>query len=304
MIVVDVANALSTYREQIKLDQPFAPTVIDKYESHAYKDSIRIVLNALLEEHHKSISSEMEQDFTQMRALIRSLLTIRMPRPLNAEMMKHIDLILQYEKHAQTIVEALHLPNVQKQFSTVEFPKELTLWQGDISTLRADAIVNAANHQLLGCFQPTHVCIDNIIHAKAGPQLRNDCATIMSIQGNDELTGNAKITRGYHLPAKYVLHTVGPIVQQEQVTLEQQQQLASCYTSCLDLAAEISDIHSIAFCGISTGLFGYPKKLAAEVAIHAVCQWISEHPNRMEQIIFNVFEDEDRECYARIFAGC
>lgn len=300
---MEVANALSTYREEIKLDQPFVPTVMDNYESHAYKDSISIVLNALLEEHHKNISSEMKQDVMQMRTLIRSLLTIRMPKPLDAEIMKHIDLILQSEKQAQTIVEALHLPNVQQQFGTMEFPKELTLWQGDISTLRADAIVNAANHQLLGCFQPTHVCIDNIIHTKAGPQLRNDCATIMSIQGKDELTGSAKITRGYHLPAKYVLHTVGPIVQQEQVTLEQQQQLASCYTSCLDLAALIPDIHSIAFCGISTGLFGYPKKMAAEVAVHAVCQWISKHPNRMKQIIFNVFKDEDRECYARVFAG-
>ena len=144
----------------------------------------------------------------------------------------------------------------------------IILWQGDITRLDADAIVNAANSQLLGCFRPGHNCIDNVIHSAAGLQLREECAEIMRRQGHEEPTGQAKITGGYNLPAKYVLHTVGPIIM-ERVTEEDCELLASCYRSCLKLAEENS-LKSVAFCCISTGVFRFPKEEAARIAVSTV----------------------------------
>lgn len=148
---------------------------------------------------------------------------------------------------------------------------KFVLWQGDITQLNADAIVNAANKYMLGCFQPLHACIDNAIHSAAGPQLREDCETIMSNQKESEMTGGAKITRGYNLPAKFDLHTVGPIVPKgTELTEKQKAELASCYQACLEVANEIGGIKTIAFCAISTGVFGFPKPDAANIAIKTV----------------------------------
>ena len=171
------------------------------------------------------------------------------------------------------------------------------LWQGDITTLAADAIVNAANSRMLGCFGPCHGCIDNAIHTYAGTQLRMECARIMAGQMKEEATGKAKITKAYNLPCRYVLHTVGPIIYGT-VTKTDCELLAGCYRSCLELAAAYG-LKSVAFCCISTGEFHFPNELAAEIAIHTVRTWQQQNSNRIE-VIFNVFKDSDYEIYKRL----
>ena len=171
------------------------------------------------------------------------------------------------------------------------------LWQGDITTLECDAIVNAANSRFLGCFQPLHNCIDNCIHTYAGLRLRNKCAEIMQKQGHEEPTGQAKITQAFDLPCKYVIHTVGPIVN-GYLTAKHEELLASCYKSCLALADE-NELGSIAFCCISTGVFGFPQKRAAEIAVQTVREYKANTNSKIE-VIFNVFKSEDYEIYREL----
>ena len=170
----------------------------------------------------------------------------------------------------------------------------ILLWRGDITTFSADAIVNAANSQMLGCWVPGHHCIDNAIHTYAGIQLRAECARIMDEQGFEEPTGRAKITRAYNLPAKRILHTVGPIAN-GCPTARHRVQLASCYTSCLDLAAR-EGLRSVAFCCIGTGIFGYPEREAAGIALGAVRTWLDNNAYDMT-VVFNVFGDADEQIY-------
>ena len=173
----------------------------------------------------------------------------------------------------------------------------LYLWQGDITRLAADAVVNAANSGMTGCYVPNHTCIDNCIHTFAGVQLRLACAGQMRAQGQEEPAGQAKITPGYNLPARYVLHTVGPIVQ-DTVTKEDEKTLASCYRSCLALA-ESCHLKSIAFCCISTGIFHFPNRRAAEIAVSTVKAYLAEHHSGLK-VIFNVFKDEDYDIYREL----
>ena len=178
--------------------------------------------------------------------------------------------------------------------------RKMAVWCGDITTLAADAIVNAANSALLGCFQPDHVCIDNVIHAAAGPALRRDCATIMAAQGSDEPVGAAKVTRGYHLPSRFVIHTVGPQVPRHSSgpTATQREQLRQCYQSCLDAAQAVGSIRSVAFCCISTGLFGFPQDVAASIAVSEVFKWLAAHPEAtVQRVVFNVFRADDAQLY-------
>jgi len=176
------------------------------------------------------------------------------------------------------------------------------LWQGDITRLRVDAIVNAANAQMLGCFHPLHRCIDNAIHSAAGVQLREECHQLMQQQGHLEPTGTAKITKAYNLPCRYVIHTVGPIIPDGIPTVAQQQQLASCYRSIMQLADE-HRLESVAFCCISTGEFRFPNDLAAEIAVKTVKDYFTEHPEtNIKQVVLNVFKDVDREIYERVLA--
>ena len=174
---------------------------------------------------------------------------------------------------------------------------QLALWQGDITRLRADAIVNAANAALLGCFHPCHGCIDNAIHSAAGLQLRDECARIMDAQGRPEPAGRAKLTPGFNLPARYVLHTVGPIVAGD-VTRRDRAELAACYRACLELAAE-HGLSSVAFCCVSTGEFRFPNQEAAEIAVGTVTDFLSA-PSSLQKVIFNVFKDTDRHIYRRL----
>ena len=200
------------------------------------------------------------------------------------------DALLSAEREAKGIVHVLDLPAVPSD-------PRLVLWQGDITRLDADAIVNAANSQLLGCFRPGHNCIDNVIHSAAGLQLREECAALMRLQGHEEPTGQAKLTLGYNLPARYVLHTVGPVITGP-LTEKDHMLLASCYRSCLALAEE-HGLRSVAFCCISTGVFRFPKPEAARIAVDTVTEALREGSS-LERVIFCVHGDENLRIYQNL----
>ena len=235
----------------------------------------------------------------ESRRLLRSLMNARWPGWASDEFYETQDELLAEESKERGIVSVEDIPVVEDEYPCYEVKnsKRISLWQGDITRLEIDAIVNAANSQLLGCFVPCHNCIDNVIHSAAGIQLRNECAEIMEAQGHEEPTGKAKITKGYNLPAKHVIHTVGPIVGYE-VTEKQKEQLKSCYLSCLKLA-EKSGLKSIAFCCISTGEFHFPNKLAAQIAVETVDRYLSG--SKLERVVFNVFKEEDLNIYMKQF---
>ena len=178
-----------------------------------------------------------------------------------------------------------------------EIQKDLYVWQGDITTLKCDAIVNAANSGMTGCYQPCHNCIDNCIHTYAGVQLRLACAKLVQKQGHEEAAGQAKITPAFNLPCDYVIHTVGPIVS-GRLTQKHEELLASCYRSCLRLAVE-NGIKSIAFCCISTGVFMFPNERAAEIAVQTVKQYQKETGTEIK-VVFNVFREEDERIYRKL----
>ena len=222
--------------------------------------------------------------------VLRSLFNVRPPYPASSDFLKIQDEYLSEMIRQRGIVEANDLPRTKSN-------PNITLWQGDITTLRCDAIVNAANSALLGCWQPCHSCIDNIVHSLSGVQLRIKCNEIMQAQGYEEETGTAKITPSYNLPCKYVLHTVGPIISGP-LCKNDCDLLASCYQSCLELAVA-NGVKSIAFCCISTGVFHFPQQQAAEIAIKTVKQFL-EADSSIRQVIFNVFTDKDLAIYQKL----
>ena len=221
------------------------------------------------------------------RRLLRALMNIRPPLPLDPDFLRLQDALLSAEREERGVVDAAALPEVPGH-------PGIALWQGDITRLRADAVVNAANSTLLGCFHPCHGCIDNAIHSAAGLQLRDACARLMEAQGHPEPTGTAKLTGGCNLPARHVLHTVGPIISGP-LTNADRAALASCYTACLSLAAE-HGLHSVAFCCISTGEFRFPRGEAAGIAVDTVTRFLSR-PTSIRKVIFNVFQDADAALY-------
>jgi len=235
------------------------------------------------------------------RDLFRALCNVREPKPVSEEFLRLQDEELQTQLQEKGIVELGDIEGVgrgEKFFAPTG--KQLFLWQGDITRLRVDAIVNAANAQMLGCFHPLHKCIDNAIHSAAGVQLREECHQLMRQQGHLEPTGTAKITKAYNLPCKHVIHTVGPIIPDGIPTAFQQNQLASCYRSIMQLADE-NRLESIAFCCISTGEFRFPNQLAAEIAVKTVSDFFVEHPeSSIKQVVFNVFKDVDKRIYEGI----
>ena len=230
-------------------------------------------------------------DAFSQRRLLRSLMNVRPPMPLAPEFLEVQDALLSTEREEKGVVDGDALP------PTAGDPR-LILWQGDITRLRADAIVDADNSALLGCFAPCHGCIDNAIHSAAGLQLRDACAEIMRAQGHPEPAGRAKLTCAYNLPARYVLHTVGPIVSRW-VTWKDRRELAACYRSCLALAAE-HDLRSVVFCCISTGEFHFPNQEAAEIAVRTVREFLEQQTTSVERVIFNVFKDLDAAIYRRL----
>lgn len=249
----------------------------------------KYLIEYLLREENKFRQLKIPSDAQRQRDLLRSLMNVRMPKPISTEFLEIQDEYLKDRNNERGITDV-------KNLKPVVSDERLFIWQGDITTLKCDAIVNACNSQMLGCFSPLHACIDNFVHTYAGIQLRLEMSEIMKRQGHDEPIGQAKITSGYNLPAKYILHTVGPIIQWE-VTKEDEELLASCYRECLKLAAE-NGVESIAFCCLSTGVFRFPQQRAAEIATSTVKEFI-HHDNRIRQVVFNVFKDSDLEIYEK-----
>lgn len=243
------------------------------------------LIGELLKEQPQYRNIEIPQNEQEQKRLLRSLLNVRMPQAVSREFLEVQDAYLQTATTEKYITNLSDLQPIQDG---------LYLWKGDITTLRCDAIVNAANSQMLGCFCPCHGCIDNAIHTYAGIQLRAACAELMNKQGHEEETGKAKITPAYNLPCNYVLHTVGPIIY-GRLTEKNKKQLASCYCSCLELA-EQNGIKSIAFCCISTGEFHFPNDKAAEIAVQTVQEYKRQTDSKIE-VIFNVFKQIDYEIY-------
>ena len=237
--------------------------------------------------------------------LLRSLMNVRMPKPVSSELLSVQDTYLRGRALEKGIVNIAEIPTVRESLgSTDPVADKISIWQGDITRIAADAIVNAANSQMLGCFIPMHTCIDNCIHTYAGVQLRQDCARRMrSLRlefGDDyeQPTAVPMLTDAYNLPAKKVIHIVGPVVQYG-LTPELEKDLADCYRNTLDICKE-NGLRSVAFCCISTGVFHFPNERAAEIAVQTVTEWLEADPENMDRVIFNVFKDEDRRYYENL----
>ena len=246
------------------------------------------LIQSLLKERPEYRDIDIPAEPESQRQLLRGLMNIRAPQRIGADFLKTQDAYLQGETAAKGITDVTDLTPIQPG---------LYLWQGDITTLKCDAIVNAANSGMTGCYIPNHCCIDNAIHTFAGVELRLSCAELMEQQGYPEPTGQAKITPAFNLPCRYVLHTVGPIIS-GRVTAEDKELLASCYRSCLALAAE-NKLESVAFCCISTGEFHFPNELAAEIAVRTVKEFL-EKQTGVQKVIFNVFKDLDKAIYEKL----
>ncbi|MBY0757709.1 protein-ADP-ribose hydrolase [Sellimonas caecigallum] len=246
------------------------------------------LIRELMKEDPKYGEMKIPDDEQSQKNMLRALFNLRMPEAADKEFLLIQDAYLQEEIRRKGITDLADLKPAQQ---------DLYLWKGDITTLKCDAIVNAANSQMLGCFLPCHGCIDNAIHTYAGVQLRQACARIMEQQDQEEETGKAKITSAFNLPSKYILHTVGPIIR-GRLREEDKTLLESCYRSCLELA-ESYQLKSIAFCCISTGEFHFPNSIAAEIAVSTVKEYKGKTGSKME-VIFNVFKEEDYRIYERL----
>lgn len=251
----------------------------------------RFLIRHFLRERPEYRNMDIPGDAEGQRRLLRGLMNLREPRPLAEDLLRVQDAYLQAETSARGITDAAQLTPVRPG---------LYLWQGDITTLRCDAIVNAANSGMTGCYIPNHRCIDNAIHTYAGVELRLSCAELMERQRYPEPVGRAKITPAFNLPCRYVLHTVGPVVD-GRVTARDRAQLASCYRACLELAAE-RGLESVAFCCISTGVFHFPNQPAAEIAVETVRAFL-EKQTSVKRVIFNVFRDLDKAIYERLLTS-
>lgn len=248
------------------------------------------LIHALLSEDSNYKDMEIPDDEQEQKDLLRSLMNVRLPKPISEEFLSIQDEYLLEENKKDGIVEVKDLPSTK-------IDDRIILWQGDITALRVDSIVNAANSGMCGCFRALHNCVDNIIHTKAGIALRLKCNDIMQKQGHEEPTGQAKITPAYNLPCDYVIHTVGPIVQGG-LTNEHRELLTSCYRSCLEIANEYK-LESIAFCCISTGVFMFPNNEAAKIAVNTVQEFLREGTT-INKVVFNVFKDTDLKIYNSI----
>ena len=239
----------------------------------------------------EQVASDKDAAFEETWSCVRAMMNVRPPWKPTA------DFLLAQDELLPALIEEKGIRTVADSIPSPANP-QIRLWRGDITTLAVDAIVNAANSGMTGCWQPLHYCIDNAIHTFAGVQLRIETASQMEEQGHGEPTGNARITRAYNLPAKHVIHTVGPIAGGSS-TDEHRRQLEQCYISCLDLARK-QDLLSIALCCISTGVFGFPRQEAAEIAVSAVSRWLEGHPDSALLVVFNVFGETDERIYSEL----
>lgn len=250
------------------------------------EEQLDFLINYLIDERNEAI--EIPQDYKAKRNLLRSLMNVRIPLKISDEFLKVQDDFLTAETLAKDLTSVEDIKDVNGK---------ILLWQGDIVTLKVDGIVNAANSKLLGCFIPLHNCIDNIIHSAAGVQLRDECNSMMQLQGHDEEVGKAKITSAYNLPSKYVIHTVGPAIPYGlKPSKSDCEALKNCYRSCLEIASE-NNLESLAFCGISTGVFNFPRDLAAKIAIDTVKEYLDSNETSLKHVIFDVFSDDSYTTY-------
>lgn len=255
------------------------------------KERRLFLLRSLLDESKQYHQMEIPGNDDDQKWLLRGLMNVRSPRMIDDNFLKVQDAYLKEETKNKGITDVDTLVPMQDG---------LYVWQGDITTLKCDAIVNAANSGMTGCYVPNHRCIDNCIHTFAGIELRLACAEMMEKQGYEEPTGQAKITPAFNLPCRYVLHTVGPIVRGRS-TEKDCRLLASCYQSCLELAVE-NHLKSVAFCCISTGEFHFPNEKAAEIAVETVKDFMKKKTS-IEKVVFNVFKDTDKVIYERLLGG-
>lgn len=249
------------------------------------------LIKSLLQERTEYRDISISADTEQQKQLLRALMNVRAPQQIGTEFLRIQDEYLKYEIAAKGITDVAELTPVQQG---------IYLWQGDITTLKCDAVVNAANSGMTGCYIPNHRCIDNAIHTFAGMQLRLICDNLMEQQGYPEPAGGAKITPAFNLPSRYVLHTVGPVISGK-VKKHERELLASCYRSCLELAAK-NKLESVAFCCISTGEFHFPNELAAEIAVQSVKDFFRLQTG-VKKVIFNVFKDLDKNIYQKLLGA-
>lgn len=261
-------------------------------------EKLDFLIKYLLDENAVVNIDNIPTDILEKKNLYRALCNIREPKPISKEYLKIENEYLQEELQKKNIAKVEDIKPIDEiiKKSNLNSKDKIYLWQGDITTLQIDCIVNAANSQGLGYFVPCHKCIDNAIHSSGGIQLRLECNKKMKNIKKLE-TGKAFITKGYNLPSKFVIHTVGPIIY-DNVTEKEIEELKNCYISSLEIAKE-NNIKEIAFCSISTGEFRFPKMQASKIAIKAVNQYLDENTNTFEKIIFNVFSDEDYDIYLK-----
>lgn len=237
---------------------------------------------------------EIPESIDDKKVMLRSLMNVRQPKEISKEFLKVQDEYLTERNKEKGIVYL-------KDIKTVPSSNKISIWQGDITKIACDAIVNAANSRMLGCFVPMHICIDNCIHTFAGVQLRNECNEIMNELRNkygddyEQPTSVPILTEGYNLPAKKVIHIAGPVVTGK-LTKSLEQDLKNCYKNILDICLE-NNLRSVAFCCISTGVFHFPNERAAEIAVETVTNWLKQNENKTDRVVFNVFKPEDKFCY-------
>lgn len=266
------------------------------------EDRLDYLLQEFKEDSIEYRNLEVKEDYEEKRRALRSLMNIRMPKGMAADIVAVQDEFLKQEAKEKGIVELSDIQTIKEQYgSSHPFGNKISIWQGDITRLAVGAIVNAANSQMLGCFVPCHGCIDNAIHSAAGIELRAECSRRMNqkrIQFGpryEEPTGQAMLTKGYNLPAQYVIHTVGPIVGFH-LTEELRQDLRKCYENVMKCCMD-HGIRSVAFCCISTGEFRFPNDEAAKIAVETVTSVLESQESKFDRIIFNVFKEIDKEYY-------
>lgn len=261
------------------------------------EERLNYLIDVLKNETEQYKNLETPKSIEDKKVMLRSLMNIRQPKEISEEFLKVQNEYLKYRAEQKGIVYL-------KDIKTVPYSNKISVWQGDITRLSCDAIVNAANSRMLGCFVPMHICIDNCIHTFAGVQLRNECNKIMNEfrkkYGPDykQPTAIPIITDGYNLPAKKVIHITGPIVTGK-LTQALEQDLANCYKNILDMCLQYN-LKSVAFCCISTGVFNFPNKRAAEIAVETVTNRLKQNENKIDRIIFNVFKQEDKLLYEQL----
>ncbi len=276
--------------------------------SDAQAARLDALVQAFWEDAGDAVDFAIPREAEGKRRALRAMMNIRMPAPVDEAVLAVQDAYLRERAREKGIVEATGIPTVGESLhSSAPHADQIAIWQGDITRLAADAIVNAANDAMLGCFVPLHSCIDNCIHTYAGVQLRAECDRQMRAlrakhgPGYRQPTAVPMLTPGYNLPARHVIHIVGPIVDGE-LTASHERALADCYANTLDMCAQ-NGLASVAFCCISTGVFRFPADRAAQIAADTVTSWLDAHPGKLARVIFNVFSDRDRALYEAIYGG-